>query len=48
LSGSSTKFQHGIRAGEWSGLMAPQVADLTQDDMIAIAAYAATLDQMFA
>ena len=38
------EFQHGIRAGEWSGLMAPQVAGLTQDDMIAIAAYAASLE----
>jgi len=38
------EFQHGIRAGEWSGLMAPQVAGLTQDDIIAIAAYAASLE----
>ena len=36
-------FQHGIRAGAWSALMAPQVAKLTTSDMLAIAAYAASL-----
>ncbi len=36
-------FQHGIRAGAWSALMAPQVAKLTIGDMIAVAAYTASL-----
>lgn len=37
------EFQHGIRAGAWSGLMAPQVGHLTVDDMVAIAAHTASL-----
>jgi cytochrome c553 len=36
-------FQHGIRAGPWSPLMAPNVIKLTLDDMVALAAYAASL-----
>jgi cytochrome c553 len=36
-------LQHGFRAGPWSGLMAPQVAKLAISDMIAIAAYTASL-----
>lgn len=35
-------FKHGQRAGPSSALMIPQVAQLTRDDMIAIAAYLAT------
>lgn len=38
------EFQHGIRAGAWSGLMAPQVSQLSEADMIAVAAYAGALD----
>lgn len=38
------EFQHGIRAGAWSGLMAPQVGQLSTMDMIDIAAYAASLE----
>jgi cytochrome c553 len=37
-------FQHGIRAGEWSALMAPSVEKLTTEDMIALAAYIGSLD----
>ena len=36
-------FQHGARAGPWSPLMAPNVIKLTLDDMVALAAYAASL-----
>jgi cytochrome c553 len=36
-------FQHGARAGPWSPLMAPNVASLTLGDMVALAAYAASL-----
>jgi cytochrome c553 len=36
-------FQHGTRAGPWSPLMAPNVIKLTLYDMVALAAYAASL-----
>jgi cytochrome c553 len=36
-------FQHGMRAGPWSPLMAPNVINLTLDDMVALAAYSASL-----
>ena len=36
-------FQHGTRAGTWSLLMAPNVIKLALDDMVAFAAYAASL-----
>jgi cytochrome c553 len=36
-------FQHGARTGPWSPLMAPNVIKLTLDDMVAIAADAASL-----
>jgi cytochrome c553 len=36
-------FQHGARAGPWSPLMAPNVVNLSVDDMVNIAAYAASL-----
>ena len=36
-------FQHGTRTGPWSPLMAPNVISLTVDDMVAVAAYAASL-----
>ena len=36
-------FQHGTRAGPWSPLMATNVSKLTLDDMVALAAYAASL-----
>jgi cytochrome c553 len=36
-------FQHGARTGPWSPLMAPYVINLTLDDMVALAAYAASL-----
>jgi cytochrome c553 len=36
-------FQHGARVGSWSPLMAPNVINLTLDDMVALAAYAASL-----
>ena len=36
-------FQHGTRAGAWSPLMAPNVINLTFDDIVALAAYAASL-----
>jgi cytochrome c553 len=36
-------FQHGARAGPWSPLMASNVINLTLDDMVAVAAYAASL-----
>jgi cytochrome c553 len=37
-------FGHGHRTGEWSPLMAQVVNDLDQNDMLAIAAYLASLD----
>ena len=36
-------FKTGARAGAWSALMAPVVEELSVDDMISIAAYAASL-----
>ena len=36
-------FQHGARTGPWSPLMAPYVINQTLDDMLALAAYAASL-----
>lgn len=36
-------LQHGARTGPWSSLMAPNVAKLTIDDMVSLAAYAASL-----
>jgi cytochrome c553 len=36
-------FQHGNRAGPWSPLMAPNVVNLAIDDMVALAAYSASL-----
>ena len=36
-------FQHGTRTGPWSPLMAPNVINLTLDDIVALAAYAASL-----
>jgi cytochrome c553 len=36
-------FQHGVRTGPWSPLMTPNVINLTIDDMVAVAAYAASL-----
>jgi cytochrome c553 len=38
-------FQHGARAGQWSPLMRGVVRKLDNDDMIALAAYAASLDR---
>lgn len=35
-------MQHGVRAGEWSPLMKSAVAKLTQEDLVNIAAYAAS------
>jgi cytochrome c553 len=35
-------FQHGLRDGLWTGLMKDAVAKLTTEDMVAIAAYAAS------
>jgi len=37
-------FQHGARTGEWSPLMAPVVANLDEQDLLAIAAYLASRD----
>jgi cytochrome c553 len=37
-------FQHGSRHGEWSALMKDPVARLTNDDMLNIAAYLASLE----
>jgi len=37
------EFQHGGRSGEMSALMKPTVEKLTQDDMIALAAYVGSL-----
>jgi cytochrome c553 len=36
-------MQHAMRSGEWTGLMIPVVSRLTTDDMLAIAAYLASL-----
>ena len=36
-------FKTGARAGAWSGLMTPVVDQLSVDDMIAVAAYVASL-----
>jgi cytochrome c553 len=36
-------FQHGARAGPWSPLMTPNVVGLALGDMVALAAYAASL-----
>jgi cytochrome c553 len=36
-------FQHGTRAGPWSSLMVTNLSKLTLDDMVALAAYAASL-----
>jgi cytochrome c553 len=35
-------FQHGLRGGLWSGLMTEAVAGLTVEDIVALAAYAAS------
>ena len=37
-----TDMQQGTRKGVWSDLMKPVVASLTNDDMLAIAAYTAS------
>jgi cytochrome c553 len=37
-------FQHGNRHGEWSALMKAPVARLSEDDMLCIAAYLASLE----
>jgi cytochrome c553 len=37
-------FKSGARAGAWSGLMKPVVANLSPDEMMWIAAYTASLD----
>jgi cytochrome c553 len=37
-------MKHGKRTGEWASLMIPVVVKLTSDDMLAIAAYLASLD----
>ena len=37
-------FQHGARTGEWSPLMAPVVANLDEQDLVAIVAYLASRD----
>jgi cytochrome c553 len=36
-------MQHGFRTGEWTSQMKPVVAKLSADDMLAIAAYLASL-----
>jgi cytochrome c553 len=38
-------IKEGTRKGEWSPLMKPIVENLTQDDMLAIAAYVASQGQ---
>jgi hypothetical protein len=35
-------MQHGVRAGDWSPLMKAAVAKLALDDLVSIAAYAAS------
>jgi cytochrome c553 len=37
-------FQHGARTGEWSPLMAPVLANLDEQDLLAIVAYLASRD----
>ena len=37
-------FQHAARAGEWSPLMAQAVANLDEEDLLAIVAYLASRD----
>jgi cytochrome c553 len=37
-------MKHGMRTGEWASLMMPVVSKLTSDDMLAIAAYLASLN----
>jgi cytochrome c553 len=37
-------FQHGARTGEWSRLMAQVVANLDEQDLLAIVAYLASRD----
>jgi cytochrome c553 len=37
-------FQHGARTGEWSPLMAQIVANLDEQDLLAIVAYLASRD----
>jgi cytochrome c553 len=37
-------MKHGTRNGSWAALMKPLVAGLTIDDMVAVAAYAASLE----
>src|SRR3954465_7515145 len=37
-------FQHGARTGAWSPLMAPVVANLNEEDLVAIVAYLASPD----
>ena len=36
-------IQHGVRNGQWAELMKPVVAGLSEGDMVAIAAYTASL-----
>ena len=36
-------FRHGARNGQWAALMKPVVAGLSEEDMVAIAAYSASL-----
>jgi cytochrome c553 len=36
-------LQHGVRKGGWSGLMKAPIAKLSEDDMVAIAAYVSSL-----
>ena len=40
---ATLRFSAGARAGPWSPLMAPNVIQLTLDDIVALAAYAASL-----
>jgi cytochrome c553 len=37
------EFQHGVRTGAWSPLMSNVVTNLTEDDLISISAYLASL-----
>ena len=37
-------FQHGARTGEWSPLMTQVVANLSEQDLLAIVAYLASRD----
>jgi cytochrome c553 len=36
-------MRHGVRNGPWSALMKPVVAALSEEDMVALAAYTASL-----